>query len=365
VRLRYSSGANRNAVYMKLDDFRVGDEIEKAPIDPISYRNNKTQTHLTWKNSAGSYSLGYSQSEPAMTIGNEGLLFLAVNQFDDTDLAPYKNKYISSVSAYLFGCNPNPALTQTAIKVIVYQDDTVRLVRQTVESFEPFAWNTFKLDAPILITNQKNLKIGIELFQHDADAMPLAFDNAKNFNRKGNIYSEDFGETWLYAADVDMFGQWCITANVRDNSNDDVEEERTQNVMGYEIYRNGVKIIPELYYNQHYIDDSANNAAVCYTIKAFGLGGMSDASAQVCVEVFTANQPSFGVEQINIYPNPADDFINIDKPFQKIEIIDINGKIVVLSSNQNIDISTLKKGIYFAKITDNANQTQVIKFIKK
>jgi hypothetical protein len=65
---------------------------------------------------------------------------------------------------------------------------------------------------------------------------------------------------------------------------------------------------------------------------------------------------------LTIYPNPAKDVINIQCATcnaQRVEIYDISGKIVLvphsllLSSNNSIDVSSLKSGIYFIKIGKN------------
>ncbi len=68
-----------------------------------------------------------------------------------------------------------------------------------------------------------------------------------------------------------------------------------------------------------------------------------------------------------VYPNPADDFIQIKLNEQSIvdaKIIDIKGSIVFFKKNiisdEKIDISELDKGIYFIKLNTN-----IIKFIKK
>lgn len=62
--------------------------------------------------------------------------------------------------------------------------------------------------------------------------------------------------------------------------------------------------------------------------------------------------------QFSIYPNPADESIMIhgNATITKIVIEDLNGKIVLEKTNklQKIDVSNLKKGIYFLKIvTEN------------
>ena len=70
-----------------------------------------------------------------------------------------------------------------------------------------------------------------------------------------------------------------------------------------------------------------------------------------------------------IYPNPGVEIINIDVdvPFADLEIIDLNGRLVLSKTNSNlkgIDISSLSEGSYIVKV--NANSIiYSIKFIKE
>ncbi len=78
---------------------------------------------------------------------------------------------------------------------------------------------------------------------------------------------------------------------------------------------------------------------------------------------------SYVKNKINIFPNPANDFIqlsNIDQA--NIVITDMTGKVVLIQNNvsedASINISNLTSGVYFVSV--NAENTQeTIKFIKK
>ena len=63
----------------------------------------------------------------------------------------------------------------------------------------------------------------------------------------------------------------------------------------------------------------------------------------------TTNKP------INIYPNPANEYIVIENiaSNSSFEIIDIAGKTIILNKiSDNIDLSILQSGVYCIKITD-------------
>lgn len=68
---------------------------------------------------------------------------------------------------------------------------------------------------------------------------------------------------------------------------------------------------------------------------------------------------------INIYPNPATDFITIDiknYQFERLEITDITGKILIkediFEQKTEISISSLTSGIYFITLFGDENSTQ-------
>lgn len=77
-------------------------------------------------------------------------------------------------------------------------------------------------------------------------------------------------------------------------------------------------------------------------------------------------------QQLHVYPNPANDQINIQctNNMKSIEIIDIMGKSVkcldnINGNNYTLNISNLANAIYFVKVVDNNNQVMVQKIIKK
>lgn len=72
----------------------------------------------------------------------------------------------------------------------------------------------------------------------------------------------------------------------------------------------------------------------------------------------------------NLYPNPTSDFLTIstsgNTEFDKIEIIDLNGKVLVESTSNKIDVSHLNVGMYMVVLTGkNQEAISKQKFLKK
>ncbi|TVZ55025.1 putative secreted protein (Por secretion system target) [Lutibacter sp. Hel_I_33_5] len=74
-----------------------------------------------------------------------------------------------------------------------------------------------------------------------------------------------------------------------------------------------------------------------------------------------------GINTVTIFPNPAKNYISIEgaKDLNSIEIIDLNGKIVISKKGdfKKIDISALSKGVYFLKLRKE-NSIKLQKLIK-
>lgn len=124
--------------------------------------------------------------------------------------------------------------------------------------------------------------------------------------------------------------------------------------------------------NCNYISGSPNTNYLYYSLETenpvfydYSAGPISNPPA--CL--LAVNDPSKKVAIVKIFPNPVQDYVNIesDKNFVVYEIIDESGKMVVSKdfNSSKIDISNLKAGVYFIKLKSLSNETNVVKFIKK
>ena len=85
--------------------------------------------------------------------------------------------------------------------------------------------------------------------------------------------------------------------------------------------------------------------------------------------VTSATQPAgiddINIEDIDFYPNPVDDMLHISEDVDKVNVVDINGRIVITANNTHvIDMSNLSNGVYFVRVvTDNG--TAIKKVVKR
>ncbi len=77
---------------------------------------------------------------------------------------------------------------------------------------------------------------------------------------------------------------------------------------------------------------------------------------------------NINAEQVKIFPNPVKSVFNIqiDRPNWQISILDVAGRTLLVSSNQkNLDVSTLKEGMYLVNIqSDDLQTTKKIQVIR-
>jgi len=102
----------------------------------------------------------------------------------------------------------------------------------------------------------------------------------------------------------------------------------------------------------------------CFFHEFMGMSGVIIASNPLGVE-------NYHQQAIEIFPNPAVDFLNF-RYFEStkeynVEILDISGRIiqnVTIDKNSAINIEHLKSGVYFLVINDSSGLVSKQKFIK-
>lgn len=99
--------------------------------------------------------------------------------------------------------------------------------------------------------------------------------------------------------------------------------------------------------------------------------GTTQMTYQVHFNLIT-NISEINTDDIKVYPNPADNELNIGgiAAKVKISIISILGEEIMsmeINKESTIDVSSLKKGVYFLRIIDseNNNTSSVLRFIKR
>lgn len=350
-RLRFRmSGENRKTFTYYMDDLTLTSRIPSGVQDLKAFKFKGLYTKVMWKEPSGSYGMTYSVSNPFQPIGDEGTPFIAANKFDSIDQAAYKDKYLTSLTAFV---NKQVAFTTfpTKLNIVVFKGNQMIVNQPVKEGIVSNRWNTFKLENPVLIDGSKDLYFGLNVTQHDNGEMPLTTDNsASPVDGKGNLFSEDEGASWQLLSAYGLIHNWNIIGNVRDAAG---ETERENDVVGYELFRDGEKMNISFLYNQEYLDADGLDKA-CYTVKTFyETQGVSNESEQFCIDytVLVENP----VSDLKIYPNPVNDQFqikNLDE-VSTLQIINLAGSVIyerTVAPLESIHVSQIPAGTYLLRL---------------
>ncbi len=110
--------------------------------------------------------------------------------------------------------------------------------------------------------------------------IPLSLDDSKAVDGKGNLLSVD-GKNWFTAAESAISGNLNIRVNVAPNSND---TEATP--VGYNIYRDGVKVNSTPVAGQSFDDVLSNAGTYSYQVTSvYADGGESSLAARLLLRL--------------------------------------------------------------------------------
>jgi hypothetical protein len=59
------------------------------------------------------------------------------------------------------------------------------------------------------------------------------------------------------------------------------------------------------------------------------------------------------IDRVNVYPNPATSYINVDGAVDTLTLYDMQGALVIESHTNILDVTTLPAGNYLLKISSN------------
>ncbi|MPT32134.1 MAG: T9SS type A sorting domain-containing protein [Chryseobacterium sp.] len=71
-------------------------------------------------------------------------------------------------------------------------------------------------------------------------------------------------------------------------------------------------------------------------------------------------------KKFQVYPNPTKDYINHSKDYKKLEVISVDGRVLMTNSNNSkINLSDLSAGIYIIRVYNLDDSIRTFKVIKK
>lgn len=70
--------------------------------------------------------------------------------------------------------------------------------------------------------------------------------------------------------------------------------------------------------------------------------------------------------KVNVYPNPTSNYITVScDNFKDVVIYNMNGAVMVTTTNKHIDMTEMPAGMYIMRVRTNDNKNMVTKIVKK
>ena len=250
-----------------------------APLNLTSSIKNNKNVHLNWDSplleaahrDTMSWATGKHEDELGLASGG---YFFAGAKWDAEDYVPYRNKKVSSVSIQLVN-------TVTYLAPRIYEDGKIIYSKKYRGEIKyDGSFTDIPLDKDIILKPGHTYLFAFQIM-NDADVHPLSLDDSKAVNGKGNLLSVD-GKNWFTAAESAISGNLNIRVNVAPNSND---TEATP--VGYNIYRDGVKVNSTPVAGQSFDDVISNAGTYSYQVTSvYADGGESELGGKTSVEAY-------------------------------------------------------------------------------
>lgn len=248
------------------------------PVGVAASINGNKNVSLTWESplfgADQPATMTWANGKHADDIGmTDGGIFYAGVKWDAYDIAAYRGKRISSVSVQLV----NPV---QYIALFIQKDGEQIYKKQYKGDFKfDGSLTAIPVDEDIRILPGHEYMFGFEI-KSDAGVQPLGIDDSKAVLDKGDLLSTD-GKKWFSAAISGIEGNFNINVDLTPT---DITEEKP---MGYNVYRNGVKVNSSLITSQSYDDVLSSTGTFAYTVTSvYKNNGESAESKPVNVEAY-------------------------------------------------------------------------------
>jgi len=389
IRIRFSVTTSDDRANNFLWEFRnikvfesKDDWVKESPICFTAHKMDDGTVHLNWTDPGNHATLAYAKQDQLVfynfSSSPEDTPSIGAIKYEPEELLCYSGFEITSVSAAL---GQYSFMDGKTIHNIVIYEGSEKVYEQLVETPVYNAWHEYSLDNPYVIKSgyEQPLYIGIEAVGVNINIISLGFHTREPANGEGdefegqcNLFSDDGGETWLNLREIsgELTGGIPIKAYLNNPA-----EHQTPRLIGFMAYEEGEPLLidqqsGEMQYTKLYTHTVLHpkEDATCYQVaavydtletsdmKEFCLGD------EVVVNIVTVKGEK---DLYTVYPNPVEHTLNISGDFTRLTLMNINGGVILKSSENGINVSNLPTGVYFLMIESDKNAPVVKKIIKR
>ncbi|MCD6659753.1 MAG: T9SS type A sorting domain-containing protein, partial [Lentimicrobium sp.] len=355
---------------------------------------NLDQVILIWEAPWGSSNLSgwlvwdNGDNEDAIGLQGGGAFYAAV-RFTPAQLAQYAGTSLTKIRMFPYG--PNGSLI---LKVWTGSNAGTLALSQAVATYLPGEWNEFTLNTPVAVTGYEELWFGYEV-THTSNDYVAGCDKGPALAGFGDMISLD-GSVWesmatqyslnynwniqgyVEATDGSVFSLGSKTEPNIPNRSNRVQKNHTQReLLGYNIYREGVYIATTQ--ELSFVDGCHNNSGYVYTDN-YGVSALYEdcESEQALTGLFYSFYcPPIGVsyeltEDLKIYPNPSSGLIYVDTRdlSGSVQVYSFSGKLLLdraVAKNEKpvLWLHDFPDGAYLVKFVSVTGETLIGKVLLK
>ena len=334
------------------------------------------------------WSTGRNYSSAGLPSGGA---YYAGMRFTPADMQTVRNMCISYVEVFI-------DTPPDALFLLIYEENKL-VYQQFVTEFRQEYFNKIKLDTPLQINVDKDLKVVLYV-EHNSISTPIGFDEGPAVDGKGNLFSKD-GVTWSTInedSDGYLDANWNITVgfNAYQNSyktqsskadavnfeprnsvastealiskkSEMLKDSETRRLYGYHIYRNSERINDEVCTALSYLDNDLGNGGYYeYYVTAVYSQDVEVESDRILLITTGNMEVQGGQGEVTL----SDGILSIKglREGQQIGIYTAAGfalySTVATSEELSYDISNYVSGVYFVRIADAGRVVHVKKIVK-
>lgn len=272
--------------------------------------------------------------------------YYVANKWEPADLMGVFGFRITAVMGYFYEAPTKLDLLIYQGGQIVYEQDVTRECN-SIES--P---SLFMLNEPYQIDFSKDLMVGFRIAAED-NVMTMLYTSGRADNGYGNLYSDD-GKNW-FSAYTYSAGQWkgnwfMIVGMELPMAQDNAD------FLGYRVYRDDKPLMEAPIEELSYSDKNLESGTYNYQVAAVYTSCGEAFSEGVKVRIGVGNEFEKELD-FAIWPNPAHGTVSIRGEYEKLEIVDLQGKVRIVrnaGTDGTLDISALHAGVYFVRVKTSA-----------
>lgn len=215
-------------------------------------------------------------------------------------------------------------------------------------------WNTVMLEEPVTIVPGYTYRVKVICSEVDPSVMPISLDNGFGIPGVSDLYSSDYS-SFQSVTYSDLSGNWMIGMVVNNGSNEPMAVE------GYNVLLDGTQVNTELVTetsfrgNVDYKEGDTHRIKINVVYPAVG----EVEGDNVYFEVAPAAVESVTVDRVKVFPNPATSYIRVQGDVTKVELYDMQGRLVATTAAAELDVTGLPTGTYLLKAYMDDNEETV------